>query len=273
MATDIAERSEQLAHDLQVFGLDTRAYSRPPVDAELFVVNIEARQIRPWVGAACTQMVGDRRCRQAVVSVTESARTVTRSYTIPQARDGQALRSHLLARFPLLITGATLVDYTIQKKRHQMIDVQATVQAPKATHSLLMGFDEIRQFIAALPKRASSVDEAHRLLRPVGLSRHAVRQGEWFFDPVLAPEERRDVERHGDGAIANMPLESGSSHRATVLVIRQAGAHPKYAIGAVTDGRVKHHRTLVLNGWHRVVRNAEVVAPRRGRQQQSLGWD
>jgi hypothetical protein len=273
VATEIAERSEQLAHDLRVFGLDTSAYPRPPLDVELFVINIEAKQIRPWVGAAITQVAGDRRRRQAVVSVTEGARNVTRSYAIRKGGNEQLFRSRLLDSFPLFIPGARLVDYTIERERRHLADVVATVQAPKATHSLLMGFDEIRQFIAALPKRAYSVDEAQRLLRPDGLSRYAVRQGEWFFDPVLTPGERSYLERHGEQAIANMPLESGSSHRATVLVIRQVEGNPKYAIGTVTDGRVKHHRALVLNGWHRVVRNAEIIVPSRGPQQRGLGWD
>jgi hypothetical protein len=68
----------------------------------------------------------------------------------------------------------------------------------------------------------------------------------WSITPsVLTPRERSYLEPHGEQAIASMPLESGPSHRATVLVIRQVEGNPKYAIGTFSDGRVKHHRALL----------------------------
>lgn len=86
----------------------------------------------------------------------------------------------------------------------------------------------------------------------------AVRQGEWFFDPVTHAERARIAAAQRRGAMAiDRSLERDSSHRASVLLV----ADQSFAIGKVTDTRVKHHRPLVLNDWHRVTRNAELAQP------------
>jgi hypothetical protein len=111
------------------------------------------------------------------------------------------------------------------------------------------------------------VEDAHKALRPKGVPASAKRQGEWFFIPAtkdeLAAIERslhwhavhpslnpsvRGV-RHGS-------LEWNSSHYATTLGTKSG----VFAIGHVIDNRKSNrHSPLLLNGWHRVVRNAEVI--------------
>jgi len=36
----------------------------------------------------------------------------------------------------------------------------------------------------------------------------------------------------------------------------------RYAIGPIVDTRKGHHKPLMLDGWHKVMRNTEVVAKR-----------
>ena len=267
---DVAERSSHLAQRLCGFGLDARPYLRPPLATEIFTVNIETRQIRPWAGRANVTVSGDAKRRQAVVNVAEGDREITRDLEVPRvgAFDDltEAQRSEIIRRFPVFVPNGQLVEYSILSRRSSWCRIRATVRAPKASFSLLMGFDEIRQFIAALPARASTVEEAHRLLRP-NVSRDARRQGEWFFDPATADERARIVRALHRGAMAIVqPLERGSSHRSSVLRV----GNDLFAIGSVIDGRVKHHKPLVLDDWHRVIRNAELEAPTAGRRTM---WD
>ena len=262
---DVAERSAHLAQQLCGFGLDARPYVKPPLATEIFTVNIETRQIRPWAGRANVTVSGDAKRRQAVVNVAERDREITRDLHVPRVDVSsddlaEAQRSDIIRRFPVFVPNGQLVEYSVLSRRSSWCRIRATLRAPKTSFSLLMGFDEVRQFIAALPGRALTVEEAHRLLRP-NVSRRARRQGEWFFDPATADERARIVAAQHRGAMAIVQaLERGSSHRASVLRV----GNDLFAIGTVIDGRVKHHKPLVLDDWHRVIRNAELEAPTAG---------
>lgn len=62
-------------------------------------------------------------------------------------------------------------------------------------------------------------------------------------------------------------LEPGSSHRSSYFGV----GNELFAIGSVIDGRVKHHKPLVPDDWHRVIRNAELEAPTAGAGR--MMWD
>lgn len=143
----------------------------------------ETRQAR----ATCRSGSGDAKRRQAVVNVAERDREITRDLHVSRVDMcsddlSDAQRSDIIRRFPVFVPNGQLVGYSVLSRRSSWCRIRATLRAPKTSFSLLMGFDEVRQFIAALPGRASTVEEAHRLLRP-NVSRRARRQGEWFFGP------------------------------------------------------------------------------------------
>lgn len=146
--------------------------------------------------------------------------------------------------------------------------VEFEVQAPASSFSFLTGIDESSLFVALLPSKATSVEHAHKLLRPKGVTSKAVRQGEWFFQPATRAERELLLD---DGELPNWvsqwdrnkpkSLERQSSHRAEQLlrVGLADGTTALFAKGAIKDVRSGHHSDLQLDEWHRVVRNREVV--------------
>lgn len=149
--------------------------------------------------------------------------------------------------------------------------IEFEVQAPASSFSFLTGIDESSTFVALLPSKATSVEHAHKLLRPKGLTSKAVRQGEWFFQPATKADKELILDEattpswisHWDRNKASQPLERQSSHRAEQLrVVRRPaseGGDILFAKGTVKDVRSGHHSDLQLDDWHRVVRNREVV--------------
>lgn len=145
-----------------------------------------------------------------------------------------------------------------------------------ADRTFLMGMDESHLFIALLPEHARTVLEAHRALEPELVTQarshgaHVVRQGEWFFialDPVEAAEASlfakktfRVQHRVGIAQALNV-ARIGRQHVASEVVVVR-GVVGDLAERAYVRGAVTHpdHRTIVLDGWHRVVPNREELA-------------
>lgn len=167
---DVVERSEHLAH--QLGGLDTRPYLKAPVAAENLHCQYRVAS-DPGLGGS-GHYFGQRR-RKAVVNITEGNREITRDFEVARVdRDFETLteaqRVGVLRQFPVFVPNADLVGCSVLGRGrgpYGSARVRDTVRAPKSSVSLLMGFDEVRQFIAALPTRAWSVEQAHRLLDPV----------------------------------------------------------------------------------------------------------
>jgi len=138
---------------------------------------------------------------------------------------------------------------------------QVCQHAPETTTAFLVGIDESSHFISQLPELATSVEEAHEILKPEGLGDNYLRQGEWFFVPVTDPlvvedlddRLRRSLDRRRSAAFGEM--ERDSSHQG-IAVPAYGG---RYAIGPIIDTRKGHHKLLMLDGWHKVMRNTEVV--------------
>lgn len=71
--------------------------------------------------------------------------------------------------FPIFVPGGHMGSFSVlaDHRRHQATRVRATMDVPKSSTHLLRGYDEVRQFIAALPARTSTDAEAHVHLRPL----------------------------------------------------------------------------------------------------------
>jgi len=178
----------------------------------------------------------------------------------------------------------------VQPERHHMV---LMVRDGSAKNKYLLGRDERHWFAAAVPG-----DNVHDLrtaidsLRPVEVEgRQAVRQGEWFF------VADRSVSDKGAVIHRNEPLSRGGGSKPHICeeLMRQGGTtvmvSPEYPTGisparyerlistdprvrslswrtmtrdanAYVRGDVRHrdHKTIHLDGWHRVYMNRERFA-------------
>lgn len=167
--------------------------------------------------------------------------------------------------------------------------VKITAKVPSMDMYVLAGYDEKALFICELPEAVASIEEAHDALMPKEAKKASSykRQGEWFFVPVSDDEESRinnlltkadfdnarvitsfggltTVKVNGPKGtkleLSSGPIEEQSSHiAASLLSVTSGKSTSVYASGLISDRRTNHHRPLVLNRWHRVYRNLEVV--------------
>lgn len=139
------------------------------------------------------------------------------------------------------------------------VQVHSRFMTPASEQYFLIGFDEHHCFISELPEKATSVAQAHKVLRPKGLSKAAIRHGEWFMTPATKSEIEKLQSMTPGSAHSNEPLENGSNHRA--LILRKIGKE-RFVTGQVYDTRKGRHEPVFLNKWYKLVRNREVfVAP------------
>jgi hypothetical protein len=183
----------------------------------------------------------------------------------------------------------------------EVLDIQPAVRhlvlmvrVGSAKNKYLLGHDERHWFAAAIPdKNVRDVKTAIESLRPSEIEgRATIRQGEWFF----VPDAAFDI---GTGIICrNEPLSRGSGSKPHIceeltrrggIVVMVSSANPvgidladyEKLIAAdpkarrmswrrmVRDaeayvrGKVRHpdHKTIYLDGWHRVYMNRERFAP------------
>jgi hypothetical protein len=182
---------------------------------------------------------------------------------VPRVRGERALVTHVPnSRFTATRIKLGFYRSSLTQEPVGYVSIFGKSKCPKTTTAFLLGVDEVKHFISILKEPAvNSVREAIASLRPEGLSGRAVRQGEWFFDPVsaeLATELNKAVSTGGgrwNGSNFGVKtLESGSSHWACSLEFEGEN----YALGEVVDDRRGYHKPLLLDKWHRIVRNNEV---------------
>jgi hypothetical protein len=148
---------------------------------------------------------------------------------------------------------------THENEKHWFIQA-FTSPAPRR---FLCGMDERHLFIAQF-EGGTTVRDAHRQLKPADVRdaerSHAgriLRQGEWFFVPLGDAEKRQlagELARR-PWAIRHNESIGGNGHPHVADESMWLDGRRAYARGAI---RHPDHKTLVLDGWRRVHRNAEV---------------
>lgn len=274
---------------LRKAGIVATDYKRGPFGKDPFCISIQPDKklgiVKYWNGIADVDVVANKRHHQAILDVQEHGRNIPRKVqwrqwgkANPRQIEIAAIREFNnkvnlpnIAKYTVTLLHETELNFSPERNLHgEMVKeymYYCTVEARvRGSHQqLLVGIDEKYHFIAALPRGAQSVEEAHRILRPPRLSKKAIRQGEWFFTPVSPARSAKLDDMARRGLVQSLLLENFSSHRA-LQTIRLDGE--SYVVGYVTDDRATHHDSLYLDNWHKVVRNREVVlsvsqAPRR----------
>lgn len=296
-AQQIIEKHKGLPDQFAEFGINLSLYSKPPEGVDTFIISKGSGipgQILVWPGDTDKikiEIFGDKDLHQAVIVVAEPGRVLTRTVNVwLRTRDGSTVENKRSAEaalkrltkedfvFPVAMPAGTKFSYgpITPVPSSQGFPLKATCKitatAPDTVQTFLVGVDEMTQFVAALPKKVTSVLEAHAALRPAGLSRGALRQGEFFFDPATEGQIKaieRLIDRGGRPRL-NEPLENFSSHSSSERIVLPGGGGI-FVRGKIKDSRTLHHETLVLESWHRLVRNLEVVAPPA--QERSRRWD
>jgi hypothetical protein len=308
--TEYRDRSKEIDGWLREAGIKTKPYINPPLDKDVFALTMDGNNLRFWPGLATIEVDTDKQKRQAVMVVNEGRREITRTWqmnTAGQSRPVAPTREMVFREFPVYVPRRRFGKYSVrdltpsdvQRAREQEYkeyvqasdsyttystrqrprppyfttqwEITATIIVPESETTFLVGFDERRQFISMLPKRANSVEQAHRILRPAGVPDDAIRQGEWFFVPVSPTVSKKlddYVQRHPT-QLWMAPLENYSSHHA--VRIRMNG--DTYANMVAFDTRKDHHGPIKLDGWHRVVRNTEVVPRNSQARVAQRMWD
>lgn len=302
----IKEKTDKVVKELQKPIPKATAYSRGPIRDEIMTMSVNHGELlRLWSGTAEFEVFPDKSRRQAVVQVNEDARIISeilnlnkwdRSFnnhrlTNLQIPNDKIHRNELLeitqevANWVRKSTGVLQIHPAMLQKHFDTSDwripagnyfegsviVELIHEAPATDTTFLVGMDETAHFVAQLPEKVQSVDEAHDVLKPAlakGVD-DVKRQGEWFFVPVTNPSIIKELTAR-EPLLRMESLEGNSSHSATIVNYQ----HRKYALGLVVDRRKGHHKTLLLPTWHRVIRNLEVNEPRtRSRTRSRRRWD
>lgn len=283
---EVLERSREVCAKLREGDVITNAYKHGPLSDSICTVGTHMDVVRVWSGLADIDVRPDRTKRQAVMNIVEGDRQIEKVYGImpKKGADGRISQDtiHFVGQraFPVGVPeGAEfsfeVLDYHYIMKQWRStgegLKIRGTMKMPNTKLSLLVGMDEVAQFISALPENhVDSVAEAHDLLRG-NVPTHARRQGEWFFVPV-DHHESIAIDRYlrrGEAAFRAAQLEPGSNHHASVLITVN---RKRYAVGVVADLRGDRHYPLVLPTWHRVERNRELAVP-ASMSQRPVRWD
>lgn len=214
--------------------------------------------------------------------------TISKANYDASQRDGARRKPKLLRRTK---TGMCVIE--------QSTDAQ--------THFYLMGVDERQLFMAEVRPPVTTVKNAHDRLRATTITTadikkgEAIRQGEWFFVKATADENRAITESIRGVRKANlgekywaqaavktktsigeaMKVAQGNPHTCDEIIeIVQTEANkmtlghgwPIRSRGEIfVRGAVRHkdHKTIVLAGWHKVIRNQEVSTQR---QRLGMSW-
>jgi len=149
---------------------------------------------------------------------------------------------------------------------------RVVASVPDVQHSFLMGFDDLEDqkkhpFVSMLPIRASSVAEAHEILKPKGLPEGTVRVAEFFFAPVSEKKSKEldaIVTTYGTRRInyskylsKEVCLDDSENHFADNVITIAKDKNIGYVIGWVFDN-VNRHAPVFFADWHEVHRNLEV---------------
>lgn len=291
-----AEKASALAERIEKFDVPAEGYERGPSGKNVFILSLyRGNTVKVWPGVAEVTVRGSSARRQVVINVFEARRRITHLVKVPslpgyvEGASDDDKQGRLRRRFPVQFPDGDRVRWSYKDIKWEpdkatnygTLSGTVTATVPQTRQSFLVGYDENALFVSMLPEAAESVKDAHEILRPSGIDERALRQGEWFFQPVAKKTaEELDKRVAADPSILDdspEELGSDSSHYAS-QALRHKGR--LYAIGWVTDrryrgrgysqGKSSHHTPLFLTDWHLVVRNREVVPEN---QTPSRSWD
>jgi hypothetical protein len=203
-------------------------YARPPVGKSIYTMSTgqKSDKFRFWLGDAEVTVAVDKNHRQAVLTVHEEERWIedivwgpgsmprtrilNQATLVPNSDQSLVYKFFTISivdfpNFPIM--GSTVQEafewegYRVPmhnsfgRRPYRIGDsaYQVRQHAPETTTAFLVGIDESSHFISQLPELATSVEEAHEILKPEGLGDNYLRQGEWFFVPVTDPLGKRDL--------------------------------------------------------------------------------
>lgn len=201
--------------------------------------------------------------RQAVITLSEPARSFTRVVTIPfkgWLPTNDQFRSH----FGMTLPGNTKYVVTnARRSRKKPSTATVTANVPASSTSFLVGFDERHMFVSMLKKSVNTVAEAHAELLPEELKgcKDVPRQGEFFFVPATKKEILSITEVDHNYHLLNANGDD-TDHVASLAGLCSYSPYT-YVSGEITNSR---HARLFFDRWMRVVPNNEV--PNRGQN-----WD
>jgi hypothetical protein len=242
---DLRLASVPFTNNPDIFSLDIRRARAHDVRSEHFIGWLGKEDNTVQVQAA------DKAERQVVLFVREARRSFAE--TVPESM------MHRITSPVGSFTWRRIVAQRVGvEPRALVVRADGSVVVQRTTSGggrhLLVGCDERQLFMCELPKPCTSIKQAHEALRPKSLPKNekVIRQGEWFFVPVS--DFTPDV-IHRNTAINRFIPRAGKPH-----IVDEIGI----ADGIYARGGVRHpdHKTIKLRGWHRVVKNLEVVQNR-----------
>lgn len=289
-------KTANVVETLKKFGIRVQPYAKPPVTKDVFVLSILPKGAEGTIaihqGKAVVDVHGSKVERQAVLSVVERGRVVTRRIKTTRFQDARPdtaqAQESLQSAFPISMGSEVKWSYSNIKiedlkkrsptrtKTWRITGMVTAAVGKKTTNNFLVGVDESHNFVAPLPKKAKSVHDAHMLLKPKDLRHGTTRQGEWFFEPCSKSECAEFDKIVGEkGNTRVQEIELGQSTHIVKSGMRVDNVI--YAIGFVTDKRHGRHAALFLPKWHKVVRNKEIPMPKRRKHEpinrRRASWD
>lgn len=302
----LAKATAKVRNELKKANIPAVVRTSTNGNIEVFTIEINEKKLRLWSGIADIEVLVSKPQRQAVINVVEAERVVTEEVNLRSIRKHRVglepkeklhvttkLRDMLIDNFPIVFPNPDVVKFRVTElkevKRTDGLKVEpqdayynftakVTATVPASTQSFLVGYDEHDLFISMLPSKPSSVKHAHELLRPPGVGKDAIRQGEFFFQPV-----NKTVGEYLDRLIAkrpdfiddaSYPIERQNGQESThycVMVTPPGKVYrgKQFTIGWVTDRRSRgyrkpaesHHDPLFLTDWHEIIPNLEIEPP------------
>ena len=273
-------------------------YKRGPFGKDSLSINITKGEVKIWAGNSDLDIIPDPVHKQLVINVKEGNREIKATYSkyIREIDydnlDGDTDDEKCVSYINSLTTDSILsrinvnlntrvrpkvISSTLKNDNYGIgLIIKLLYKIRGSKFTFLVGYDEPTSqspFVSRLKGREviKSVKEAHKKLRPKDISKRALRQGEWFFDPVSKDLNKELYENMTHRKHLNHFYGSGvwrwnlGSHRAGKVINHNKNM---YAIGKIEDVRKGRHEPITLTKWHRVVRNNELVGTNN-----SGSWD
>ena len=261
--------------DFEKVGIKAAPYKKGPQGANIFILglNPQRNQLRFWLpkeGTLIENVSLSKKHRQATFTVIEEKRQLESremEYHGSMSTAQWSLRGRLGINLPesARYTVVYLKEATLYGKGTYKI----VANVPKSTQHFLVGYDEDHLFISQLPKAATSVEDAHKILLPDGANLKSKRQGEWFFLPSDVDEDilNKSYESYAARNYYSIELtsikRSWGNHRASMI---SRYKNNTYVRGLIFD-TTHRHKSFLLPNWMRAVKNKEIE------NYNSTNWD